>query len=238
MPEPPPASVEDLKELLALWPVRIRLLKIAHNRAGSVEAAEDLVAEATVILLSGKSPWRPDPGHPAREQTGALIVHVALLMRRCHSNRVNSAAARREKQVTSETARETLADRVGDGRSTLEEAAVDLEWEQEHQRRATAWIDALCARMAKDSEALALIAQHRLGVHEAEAQAAALGWSLARVVLARRRIAYHAPIVQKEQLAAEKEAEERRFADARAADEKRREEKPKDEKAKKGGVQP
>jgi hypothetical protein len=222
MSESPPASVEVLKQLLALRPVRLRLLRIAHNRAGSVERAEDLVSEATVILLRGRSPWRPDPALPALEQTDAFVVHVALLIRRCHSNRVTSAAARREKQVASDEVAAQLADRVGDGRPTHEDAAVDLEWEQEHERRATAWTDALCARMASDREALAVIAQHRAGVHEAEAQAAALSWSLARVVLAKRRIAYHAPIVQAEQLAAEREAEEQRIAAARAADEKRR----------------
>jgi hypothetical protein len=118
MPESPPASVEVLKQLLALRPVRLRLLRIAHNRAGSVERAEDLVSEATVILLSGRSPWRPDPGRPVRDQTDAFIVHVALLIRRCHSNRVTSAAARREKQVKSDEVAEQLADFVGDGRPT------------------------------------------------------------------------------------------------------------------------
>ncbi len=232
MPEAPPASVAVLKHLLALRSVRLRLHKIAHNRARSVQGAEDLVSEATVVLLSGRSPWRPDPKRPVDEQTDTFLVHVALIMRRCHSNRENSAAAQREIQVKPEV-EATLAARVGDGRPTHEEAAVDLEWEQQHERRATVWVEALCERMAGDDEALAVIAQHRLGRHELEEQAAALGWSAARVVLARRRIAYHAPIVKAEQLAAEREAEERQIAAARAADEKAR-----DEKAKKDRVQP
>jgi hypothetical protein len=222
MSESPAASVEALKQLLALRPVRLRLLRIAHNRAGSVERAEDLVSEATVILLSGRSPWKPDPARPVLEQTDAFVVHVALLIRRCHSHQVTSAAARREKQVASDEVAAQLADRVGDGRPSHEEAAIDVEGEQENERRATAWTEALCARMAGDREALAVIAQHRLGVHEAAAQAAALRWSLARVVLAKRRIAYHAPIVMAEQRAAEREAEEQRIAAARAADDKRR----------------
>ncbi len=216
MSEAPPASKKDLETLLAIHAVRIRMLKIAYSRARSVAAAKDLVQEVGALLSAGRSPWRPDPDRPALEQTEAFLTHVYLLVRRCHLDRVRRVEARRETELP-----EGFADVAGDGRMTHEEAAVDLEWEQEHERRATVWIDALRERMAKDDEALAVIAQHQRGVHEAEEQAKALGWKLARVVLAKRRIAYHAPIVRAQQLEAERQAEEARIAAAEAADKKR-----------------
>jgi hypothetical protein len=217
MPEKPPASKEDLEKLLALHAVRVRMLKIAYVRARSVPTAKDLVQEVSALLLGGRSPWRPDPEHPALEQVDAFLVHVSLLVRRCHLNRVTRLEVRSQTELPKD-----FADRAGDGRMTHEEAAVDLEWEQEYERRATVWVDALRERMARDEEALAVIAQHQLGVHDAEGQAAALGWKLARVVLAKRRIAYHAPIVRAQQLEVERQAEEKRIAAARAANEKKR----------------
>jgi hypothetical protein len=217
MAESPPASREDLDKLLKLPVVRTRMLKIAYVRSRSVPTAKDLVQEVSALLLGGRSPWRHDPEHPVLEQVDAFLVHVSLLVRRCHLNRVTSLEVRSQTEFP-----EDFADRAGDGRMTHEEAAVDLEWEQEHERRATVWVDALRERMADDEEALAVIAQHQLGVHEAEEQAAALRWKLARVVLAKRRIAYHAPIVRAQQLEAERQAEEERIAAARAADDKKR----------------
>jgi hypothetical protein len=216
MPEPPAASKEDLEKLLALHAVRIRMLKVAYVRARSVVAAKDLVQEVTVLLLSGRSPWRPDPERPVLDQVDAFVVHVSLLVRRCHLNRVTKLEERSRTEFPQD-----FADRAGDGRMNVEEAAVDLEWEQEHERRATVWTAALRDRMAQDADALAVLDQHQLGVHQVEEQAAALGWKPARVVLAKRRIAYHAPIVRAQQDEAERQAENQRIAAAAAADKKR-----------------
>jgi hypothetical protein len=217
MPEPPPASKEDLEKLLKLGPVRARMLKIAYGRTQSVAAAKDLAQDVAEHLLSGKSPWTPDPESPVLEQREAFLTHVYLLIRRFHIDRLRSREVRSQTELPAD-----FADRAGDGRMTPEQAAINLEWEHEHERRATTWTAALRHRMAHDKEALAVLDQHELGRHEAEEQAAALRWKLARVVLAKRRIAYHAPIVRAQQLEAERQAEEQRIAAARAADEKKR----------------
>jgi hypothetical protein len=217
MPKPPPASKEDLGKLLKLGPVRARMLKIAYGRTRSVAEAKDLAQDVAEHLLSGKSPWTPDPGSPVLEQREAFLTHVSLLIRRFHIDRLRSREVRTRTELP-----EDFADRAGDGRMTHEQAAVDLEWEHEHERRAATWTAALRERMADDKEALAVLDQHELGVHEAEEQAAALRWKLARVVLAKRRIAYHAPIVRALELETERQEEEQRIAAARAADEKKR----------------
>jgi hypothetical protein len=217
MPEPPPVSQEDLRTLLVHNSVRLAMLKIAYNRARSIVGARELVAEAAVLLLSGVSPWTPDPNRPVMDQIAAFIVHTSLIIRRCHSNKVTSAAARREREFPDE-----LADRVGDGRPNVEQRAIEIEEEQQLESRASVWIDALCARMAEDGDALAVISQHRLGRDDAQDQADALGWALARVMLARRRIQYRAPIVKAEQLEAERQAEEQRIARAGEAAEKKK----------------
>jgi DNA-directed RNA polymerase specialized sigma24 family protein len=225
MSEHPPVSQDDLKKLLSIRGVRLRLLKIAYNRAGKVADAEDLVQQTSELLLQGLSPWTPDPDRPAVQQVEAFLLHAALIIRRLHLNRVKSLEARRTKEIPKD-----LADTVGDGSMNVEETAIELAWEQEYERRAAVWTEALCERMAGDRDALAVIGQHKRNVHEAQAQAEALGWKLSRVVLAKRRIAYHAPIVRREQLEAERRAEEERIAAARAA--------AKAEKAVKKEVQP
>jgi hypothetical protein len=214
-PMPDPVSQEDLRTLLVHNAVRLAMLKVAYNYARTLVGARDLVAEAAVLLLSGVSPWTPDPNRPVMDQIGAFIVHTALIIRRCHSNQVTSAAAWREKEFPDE-----LADRVGDGRPNVEQRTLEFEEEQQRESRASAWVDALCARMATDADALAVIGQHRLGRDAAQEQADALGWALARVMLARRRIQYHTPIIKAEQLEAERQAEEQRIARAREAAEK------------------
>ena len=210
---PPPVSQEDLRKLLVLKRVRLAMLKVAYNRARSVVPARDLVSEATLLLLRGVSPWRPDPDRPLEDQIEAFIVHTALIIRRCHFNKVTSAATRRETGLP-----DNLADCAGDGRPNVEQRAIEIEQDQELERRASVWTEALCARMAKDVEALEVIGQHRLGCHEPLDQTEALGWSPAKLALAKRRIAYHAPIVMAEQLEAERQAEEQRIARARTAD--------------------
>jgi hypothetical protein len=212
MPEPPAVSQEDLRKLLVIKAVRMRLLKIAYNRTHSVRDAKDLVSEVTVILLSGASPWRPDPNRAVGDQIGPFIVHVALLMRRCHGNRVTSLEAERTTEY-----HDDLADTVADEGMNVEEAAIDLAYEQERERRGAAWTKALCARMAHDGDALEVIEQHRLGRDDTDEQATALRWKPARVVLAKRRIAYHAPIVMAEQLEMERRADEERISAAKAA---------------------
>jgi DNA-directed RNA polymerase specialized sigma24 family protein len=216
MSDRPALPQEELRKLLVLKTVRIRMLKIAYNRTRSIADAKDLVSEASEKLLSGISRWKPDPGRPLQDQIDAFVVHVAFVIRRCFYNKVTSATARRETQFE-----DGAEEAVKDGSQNVEQTAIELEESQELERRATVWIDALCTRMAKDEEALALIGQHRLGRHEPEEQAAALGWPLPKVVLAKRRIAYHAPIVMAEQLSAVRQAEEQRILAAKAAQNER-----------------
>jgi hypothetical protein len=216
MSKPPPISQDDLRRLLGLRPVYLRLLRIAYNRARSAALAKDLVADTVTILLRGVSPWRPDPGRPVDDQLDALIVHASLIIRRVHYNRVTSLPYRSETEFP-----EDLAGRTGDGQSNIEEAAVELEGDQQQERRATVWVEALRARMKGDKEALAVIGQHQLGVDDVDEQASALRLKRAEVILARRRIAYHAPIVRAEQLEAERKAEEETIAAAKAAEKDR-----------------
>jgi DNA-directed RNA polymerase specialized sigma24 family protein len=212
MPDRPAWLPGDLRKLLALQAVHLRMLKIAYNRTRSVAEAKDLVSEASEKLLRGLSPWRPDPARPLDEQIDAFVVHVAFVIRRCFYRRVTSAAARRERELP-----ESMAETVRDSAANVEEMALELEDSRELERRATVWIAGLRSRLAKDEDALAVIAQHERGCHPQAEQAAALGWPLSRLVLARRRIAYHAPLVVAEWLEAVSEAEEQRILAAHAA---------------------
>jgi DNA-directed RNA polymerase specialized sigma24 family protein len=215
----PPISQEELRKLLVLKTVRLRMLKIAYSRTRSIADAKVLVSDANEKLLSGISRWRPDPARPVGEQIEAFIIHVAFIIRRCLYNKLTSSASLRERPFE-----DGMEEVLGDGKPNVEQTAIEIEERQERERRATAWVDALSARMAKDKEAVAVIEQHRLGLHDPEEQAAALKWPLAKVVLAKRRINYHAPTVMAEELKAEREAEEKRILAAKAS--------PKDERNK------
>jgi hypothetical protein len=232
MADPDPASREELTKMFALSAVRVRLLKSAYSLARHVADAQDLVGQVRVLLLEGGSPWKPDRERPLEDQAGAFVVHASLLMRRIHIDRLRSREVKRTKELTDHHTSTAV-----DGRQNIEEQAVDLEWEQEHERHAGVWIAALRERMAaKDKDAPAVIDKQCQGVDDPRELADALGWKLRRVELALRRIAYHAPLVRAEQLAKEREEEERRIAAARAADaEKKAEKNVKDEK---GRVQP
>ncbi|HEV3191513.1 MAG TPA: hypothetical protein VGY54_13485, partial [Polyangiaceae bacterium] len=81
MTDRPPISQEELRKLLVLKTVRLRMLKVAYNRTLSVADAKVLVSDANEKLLSGISPWRPDPAHPVEEQIDAFIIHVAFIIR-------------------------------------------------------------------------------------------------------------------------------------------------------------
>jgi hypothetical protein len=231
MPEALPASRQELETLLALRAVQLRMRKIAYTRTRQIADAEDLASQVRVLLLEGGSPWTPARDRPLEEQVDAFLVHTALLMRRIHLDRMRSREVRLTKELP-----ETFGDTAADGQSNVEQRAVDLEWEQQHERRAHAMIPALRARMAGDRDALKVIDQHVAGVDDPREQADALGWDLPRVTLAHRRIHYHAPIVLAEQVKAEREAEEQRIAAAKAADAGRESEKK--GKAGKGRVQP
>lgn len=210
--EAPPVSQADLRALLVLDSVNKAMIRVAYDLTHSLVDTKDLVSKAVVLLLSGVSPWRPDPGRPVMEQLGGFVVHTALIIRRCHWNQLSSAAARREQELPDE-----LADRAGDEQPHAEQIMIEPELEQERAKHASEWIGALRKRMHEDADALDVIDQHVLGRHDAQEQADALGWKLERVMLARRRIAYHAPDVRAGQLEKERRAEEARIARAAAA---------------------
>src|SRR5258708_6320022 len=89
----PPISQDELRKLLVLKTVRLRMLKIAYGRTRSIAEAKVLVSDANEKLLSGISPWRPDPQRPVYEQIDAFVVHVSFVIRRCLYNKLTSATA-------------------------------------------------------------------------------------------------------------------------------------------------
>lgn len=178
----PPDELEELLAALARRAVRIAHRKQWHgnNPMGQAEAAEDFVYDVVVKVVTGRRQWTRRSGHTIRQHLFRCVDSEVDNMAMRHMNRTRAAEA-------------PDADGPANLPSTAaspEERVVLKEWAQQLRARVE-------AAAADDVELRAIMRLWWEGYETPSAMAAELGWPVASVYRAvrklRRRIGKQAP---------------------------------------------
>ncbi len=170
-----PSSRSALEELAKVG-VRMKLLLIARKQTRSDADAEDLIANALVLVCDAdRAPWDPT--------AGAFIRHMAHVMRK---RAIEDARTWSARKVVVDSALVDGAP-VPDGAPLADEAIAGQESQVRLQRLAAA----LRARVAGDARALEVLDCAGQGFEGPADQAAQLGCPIAEIREARRRLKHH-----------------------------------------------